>query len=211
VADTITTVTTQAGQSILIIPSGIPLAVASGGTGHGTWPAYSILMGDGQTIAAITPGPAGTVWTSNGPTAMPSFKVPTGGTGMVGAVATMPLTPTGLGTETAEIITPTGPMAQINANCHIDKESGSFAVLGVDQNGSVWWSGKTQGTMTLSAPAAGGLWLPGMTLQVKMLSGCAALAVEVGGTVLAMLTANTGPLAAHYEIETDGSTFVVSN
>jgi hypothetical protein len=53
-----------------------PVTVPQGGTGLATLPLHSIMLGNGNsTPNTITPGDAGTVLTSNGPGADPSYKV----------------------------------------------------------------------------------------------------------------------------------------
>jgi hypothetical protein len=65
---------------------GLPIAVPNGGTGDGSLNAHGVLIGEGKLPVNVTsPGVAGQVFQSNGPSADPSFSAPVtvsnGGTG----------------------------------------------------------------------------------------------------------------------------------
>ena len=82
-AGTVTSVTAGTGltgggtSGGVTVALSTPVSVANGGTGEASLTAHGVLVGEGTSaIAAVAPGSAGKVLTSNGPGADPSWQAP---------------------------------------------------------------------------------------------------------------------------------------
>lgn len=119
------------GQGILLVTDGfdwftergmgtslvVPITVPNGGTGDTTLTAHAVLLGEGTSpVAFASPGAAGEVLTSNGPTLDPSFQA---------AVPTIPVA-----------VKINGIAVATDKQVFINGVSDGAAVWGIDINGS---------------------------------------------------------------------------